>query len=113
MLVIFSPEGVLLSEQLGSLRCAVGIARALGAKLLLPSCWCGSWIALEEAIDAATLASLVPLVTESRAQEWCVFSSMRCRILPHRAIARQVPGGRERLCPLHAPRCASCQSREL
>lgn len=70
MLVIASPEDASLAEQLGSVRCAVGIARALGATLLLPRCWCGSWVAAEEGIDTAALSSLIPLVSESEAHEW-------------------------------------------
>ena len=62
-LLLFSPASSELTEQLGSLRCAVFIARALGAELLLPRWRCGqAWVASDVA-DATSLATLVPLVS--------------------------------------------------
>ena len=69
MLVVHSAAGDSLSEQLGALRSAVCIARALGAELVLPRWKCGPfWLSSKHVIDLAPVAALVPLVSESDAQ---------------------------------------------
>ena len=67
LLVIHSPPLAGLGEQLASLRCAVAIARALGAELLLPRWWVGAppWAACNEVVDSAALSKLVPLVSDA------------------------------------------------
>ena len=72
LLVVYCASGDSLIEQLGALRCAVCIARALGAELVIPRWKCGLyWLASEHVIDAAPLAALVPLVSEQDAQARC------------------------------------------
>ena len=73
MLVVHcASAGDSLSEQLGALRCAVCIARALGAELVLPRWKCGPfWLSSKHVIDVAPLAALVPLVSEHEAQARC------------------------------------------
>merc|ERR1740139_29379 len=72
MLVVHCASGDSLTEQLGALRCAVCIARALGAELMLPRWKCGPfWLASEQVIDVGPLAALVPVVGEQEAQARC------------------------------------------
>ena len=58
-----------LDTLLSSLRTSVGIARGLGASLLLP-CWREDndrWIGCQEVVDTANLSKVVPLSTEADA----------------------------------------------
>eukprot|EP00964_Phaeocystis_antarctica_P109524 scaffold73971_cov64-Phaeocystis_antarctica.AAC.4 len=72
MLLVYASSGDSLTEQLGALRCAVCIARALGAELVLPRWKCGPfWLSSKHVIDVAPLAALVPLVSEHDAQARC------------------------------------------
>ena len=72
MLVLHCASGDSLSEQLGALRCAVCIVRALGAELVLPRWKCGPfWLRSNHLIDVVPLAALVPLVSEQDAQARC------------------------------------------
>jgi hypothetical protein len=72
MLVVYCASGDSLTEQLGALRCAVCIARALGAELVLPRWKCGPfWLSSKHVIDVGPLAELVPLVSEHDAQARC------------------------------------------
>ena len=72
LLVYWASSGDSLTEQLGALRCAVCIARALGAELVLPRWKCGPfWLSSKHVINVAPLAALVPLVSEHDAQARC------------------------------------------
>ncbi len=72
-LIVYTPSSSELTEQLGALRCAVQIARALGAQLVLPRWRSGpAWVASDDdVVDAAALATLVPLVSEQAARARC------------------------------------------
>ena len=72
LVVHCASAGDSLSEQLGALRSAVCIARALGAELVLPRWKCGPfWLSSKHVIDVVPLAALVPLVSEHEAQTRC------------------------------------------
>ena len=107
MLVVHSAAGESLSEQLGALRSAVCIARALGAELVLPRWKCGPfWLSSKHVIDLAPVAALVPLVSESDAQARCTSRTASHSIAPAPPLMshphRQVPHRCGRHCPLRA-----------
>ena len=105
MLVVHSAAGDSLSEQLGALRSAVCIARALGAELVLPRWKCGPfWLSSKHVIDLAPVAALVPLVSEYDAQARCTSRTASHSTAPAPPPMshphRQVPHRCGRHCPL-------------
>ncbi|KAL1503174.1 hypothetical protein AB1Y20_011233 [Prymnesium parvum] len=71
LVLLYAPPQAAISEQLRSLRCAVHIARALGASLVLPPWYAsGAYTPLAEAVDVEALRTLVPLLLAPPAAAW-------------------------------------------